>query len=376
LIFAPMIRVINLVDSIAKVNLGIFNAAIITAAELKSNHNVDSEIWYPADTAEDVLPDFNGATPVALQSLDTAYLQKVIQERNLSPATCLIISHGSWRYPTKWGAKLKSMDYKWMHVPQGMLEPWSMAQKAFKKKLYFTFVEKPAMRNADVVRAVSSSEGKNLRSVFSRVILLPNSVKLAQAGEKPNDGVVHYLFMGRLHAKKGILPLVKAWLASSLKNNPNAILHITGPDEGEAEKIGPLLAGVTNAKYYGGVYGEKKAAFLAQAHYFVLPTQSEGFPSALVEGMMKGALPIITTGCNFPEIEKKPFCELITTEEYSIKQALERTSAENNTSRIEKAKESWSFISSNYNTAHQAKVQFDFFSKILANTAILPGLIK
>jgi glycosyltransferase involved in cell wall biosynthesis len=371
-----MIRVINLVDSVAKVNLGIFNAAVITALELQKNHQVESEIWYPANTVEGSLPDFKGATPVALKGITISDLKQNIKDRDLNPATCLIISHGSWRYPSKWGAKFKSMDYKWMHVPHGMLEPWSMLQKALKKKIYFSLVEKPAIRNADVLRAVSSIEGRNLKKDFSRIIVIPNSVKYLDFQPKNNSDIIHFLFMGRMHAKKGVLPLVKAWIASSLKNNSSAMLHIAGPDEGEAEKIGPLLAGISNAKYYGGVYGAQKEELLVKAHYFVLPTQSEGFPTAVVEAIMNGTLPIITTGCNFPEMEDKDFCQMITTEEESIKNGLEITFSESVDSRQVKSKAGWEFISKNYNTTHLAKIQFEFFSKILANTANLPGLLK
>jgi glycosyltransferase involved in cell wall biosynthesis len=77
-------------------------------------------------------------------------------------------------------------------------------------------------------------------------------------------------------------------------------LIIAGPDEGELDKIRPFIKG--NIEYVGAVYGEKKRELLNCAHYYILPSFSEGFPSSVLEAMSAGAIPLISTGCNFQKV--------------------------------------------------------------------------
>lgn len=370
-----MLRVINLVDSLAPVNFGIFNAAISTADKLLSNHQIASEIWYPmASRKAGDLPELYGATHYGIADTSLKGLGKAIADRDLSPATCLIVSHGAWQFPTKWAHKMKQQDYKWMYVPHGMLEPWSMSQKAFKKKLYFSFVEKPAARNADVIRCVSTSEGQNLLNDFQRVLWIPNGVNQVELALK-SASTKHFLFLGRLHHKKGVLPLVLAWQQSRLNNDPSYVLHIAGPDEGEGEKIGPLIPKSSNIKFYGAVYGQQKADLLNLAHYFLLPSASEGFPTTVVETMAKGALPIISEGCNFNEVFQTPFSIKVEQEVTSIKQGLEKAADIDYGQFSKLSQAAGQFIEAGFTTSIIAAKQADSFSKLLAN-AMLPGLLK
>ncbi len=102
--------------------------------------------------------------------------------------------------------------------------------------------------------------------------------------------------------KKGIVPLVKAWLQSALLNNTACRLIIAGPDEGELPLIQSLITDATNIEYIGMVSGDAKDKLLASASYYLLPSFSEGFPTSLLEAMEKGAIPVITRGCNFNEV--------------------------------------------------------------------------
>ncbi|HCW06555.1 MAG TPA: hypothetical protein DGG95_04225 [Cytophagales bacterium] len=212
----------------------------------------------------------------------------------------IVVSHGCWKKPTRVAYQMKRRGFNWIYTPHGMLEPWSLANHRLKKIIYYHLFEKRYFRLADAVRAVSTREKENLERLLRRKVeLVENGVKMPVY--KPKQNTLQFLFMARLHFKKGIVPLVQAW--SRVMKGTSAKLFIAGPDEGELIKIRPFLN--ENIEYVGAVYGEDKVKLLQESNYYVLPSFSEGFPTSVVEAMSYGAIPLISAGCNFPEVFEK-----------------------------------------------------------------------
>jgi glycosyltransferase involved in cell wall biosynthesis len=300
-------RIINIVDRLDRVNFGVWNAAIATAGELKRQFGVDSEIWFPGSTNEAGEDELNGALPRPLERLDGAALKEMVRLAALDPARDVIVTHGCWQCPTRWGRILKEEGFSWMAVPHGMLEKWSVSQKRIRKWLYFHLIEKRSLQLADCIRAVGKPEYRNLQKHFARqLVRIPNGVPGQidpPVHRSISDGAT-FLFMARLHHKKGILELVEGWAASPLSTSPRHRLKIAGPDDGELSALRTFLGEhpeLVNVEYLGGVYGEAKKALLEQCHFYILPSQSEGFPTSVLEAMQQGLVPIISEGCNFPE---------------------------------------------------------------------------
>jgi len=211
-------RIINLIDNLSPVNFGIWNAALATAPMLMDRHNCKSYAWYPA--LEDV-PQLSQVEQRSFTAFGRTQMLEALEQGDFSPADTLIVSHGCWQFPTRWGHALHRMGYKWIMVPHGMLEPWSMQQKRLKKWLYFSLLERSLLAKADVIRAVGTPEFNNLQKMLSaKVALIPNGIpSLDQPFSEKPASPRHFLFMARLHHKKGLLPMVRAWLKSSLANN-------------------------------------------------------------------------------------------------------------------------------------------------------------
>jgi len=274
------------------------------------------------------------------------------------------VSHGCWRWPTQWGKWFRDFGFCWVYVPHGMLEPWSMQQKSWKKRPYFHFFEKPRAVLANAVRAVGAPEAQNLTKQFSNVVLIPNGVAgkdhIPQKEERP----LIFLFMARLHVKKGPLNLIKAWKNTNLNNSPDYELIMAGPDEGELAKIQTEMEGSSNISYVGAIYGSEKKKLLERAYFYVLPSLSEGFPTSVVEAMMNGLIPLLSSGCNFPEIFEKHLGIETGTSVASIQNALLKA--------IE-LKGEWSnfrqrgftLVNKKYGIDTIANLQYDCFSQIL-----------
>ncbi|MEM6522299.1 MAG: glycosyltransferase [Bacteroidota bacterium] len=285
-------RVIHLVDSLSRINFGVWNAMSVNFQILGITKQ---EIW-TFDNPEGY-SDIVGIKVFLISS------RKEIKD---VPDETVTISHGCWKSPTVLGERLKKGNKSWIAIPQGMLEPWSMQQKKWKKAIYFHLIEKKRLKKADALVAVSSVEKENLNKLFpnQKVVHIPNAI-ITQHYKKKAERPINFLFMARLHHKKGILPLVKAWLQSSLFGNPNYHLTIAGPDHGEKIKIDRLIQHLdlskANLNLMGAVYSGKKSDVLHRAHFYILPSFSEGFPSSLLEAVTHGCVPIYTVGCNFPE---------------------------------------------------------------------------
>ncbi|MCQ2975746.1 MAG: glycosyltransferase [Bacteroidales bacterium] len=302
-------KIINIVDRIDNVNFGIWNAAIFTANILKEKYGFESEIWFPNYKELPNNKEFYGALPLALDDLSVKNCEYLITSKSLDPKNTVIITHGVWRFPTRWGYCLKKHGFIWIYTPHGMLEPWGMKNKWLRKFIYFNFKEKIMVKSADLVRAVSSVEQGNLDKYFkNKTILIPNgthSFKSQPIIQKPKPYEI--LFLGRLNFKKSVLQLIEAFVESNLFLNNDFKLKVVGPDDGELINIQNFINKLHN-QYINleivpkSIRGQEKFDLLKNASFFILPSQSEGFPTSVVEAGMNGAIPIITDECNFPEL--------------------------------------------------------------------------
>jgi glycosyltransferase involved in cell wall biosynthesis len=113
------------------------------------------------------------------------------------------------------------------------------------------------------------------------------------------------LFMGRIHPKKGLDPLCRAW-AAVVRDFPEAILVIAGPDEvGTQASLDALVTRMginAHVKFVGLLTGDMKWSALKAADVFTLPSFSEGFSVAILEAMGMGTPVLVSRQCNFPEV--------------------------------------------------------------------------
>lgn len=317
-------RVINIVDSAEMINYGVWHAAVSNAEEL-GKRGIRVELWYPfTDPIKSIHP---AVAQVSLPSTAGSTLQKFISERALHPQEDIIVTHGCWQYPTRWGYALEKKGFKWIYVPHGMLEPWSMEQKKWKKRFFFYLFERRKALRAHVVRAVSKVEKANLNDFFpkGKIRFMPNGIKVIGVDQSFPTEPRRYLFLSRLHAKKNLLALARAWVSSSLNNDEHYQLFFAGPDQGELPGLRQYIQQSNNIIYVGSIYGEQKEELIRSSTFYVLPSFSEGLPSSLLEAMSAGLVPLITEGCNLPEVFTMELGARLSTDWESIKTVLEET---------------------------------------------------
>jgi glycosyltransferase involved in cell wall biosynthesis len=354
--------IINIVDSLDKINYGIWNAALSTADYLYDEYNIRSEVWHPRSkdfTQKDLYKT------VIFRQVKNGQENELFKQ--YKPKNAIIVTHGAWRFPTRWGAEAQKKGFKWVYTPHGMLEPWSRKKKWFKKWLYYQLLEKKLASQAKCIRAVGTPELQNLKKDFSQLTLIPNGILVPTNIEEKKKEVVSFLFLGRLHHKKQLKELVLAWSSSNLKNIKKAELIIAGPDQGESRFIEEVIKkeNIENIFIPGAIYGGDKIQILKKSHYFLLPSQSEGFPTSVVEGAGYGAIPIISEGCNFPEIFEKNIAYNSGIETSTIKASLEKAFEEFDKNFAKMSSDCHEFIKKSYDIKVIAGNQYKLYCELL-----------
>jgi len=200
------------------------------------------------------------------------------------------------------------------------------------------------------------------------VAVVPNGV------ERPLDVSVHdpesqlktALFMSRIHPKKGVYELVKAWG----KLRPSGWrLRIVGPDDGgHLKNIRELVVSLQLEGFVdvvGPLYGEARAREYASAHLFILPTYSENFGVAVTEALSYGVPVLTTKGAPWSFLVDCQCGWWIDTGEESLVSNLPKALSISDEERLKmgsKAKE----LASNFDWTNVARQTFSFYSKIIS----------
>lgn len=227
---------------------------------------------------------------------DVKYIRKKIVENKID----LIHLHGIWHPLGYWLSKVaREYNIPYIIQPRGMLENWSLNHKKLKKDLALKLYQNSVLFNASGFIATSSQEAQSIRNfdVSSPVAVIPNGVESAKTIGFPRDlsNPRIALFLARIHPKKGLFDLLRAW--ARLKPI-GWILRIVGPDENghlaEVESLASRLNLNHLVEFVGPVYDDERAHQYLSANLFILPTYSENFGLSIVEALSYG-LPVLTT---------------------------------------------------------------------------------
>jgi glycosyltransferase involved in cell wall biosynthesis len=226
--------------------------------------------------------------------------------------------HGLWEHSSAAAAhKARGAKKPYIISAHGMLEHWALAHKRIKKLIYAALVERSNLQAASCLHALTEMEAQDYRRFGLRnpIAVIPNGVEVpAQLSSKafldryPELlGKRLILFLGRIHYKKGVHILARAWSQIAMRW-PEARLVFAGPDSQDTQcaleqQIDSL--GITNrVKFTGMLNAEQKWSALAAADAFVLPSYSEGLSVSVLEAMGAGRPVIVTRECNLPAVSE------------------------------------------------------------------------
>jgi glycosyltransferase involved in cell wall biosynthesis len=183
--------------------------------------------------------------------------------------------------------------------PRGMVSPWALGHKRWKKELAWRGYQRRDLEGAAVLHATARQEAGDLRALGFRqpIAVIPNAVELpTDPPKRPERAPVKTaLFLSRVHPQKGLINLVQAWA----QVRPSGWrLHIAGPNEEnfkpELEREIARLGIGSDVKWSAAVHGDEKWALFGAADLFLLPSFTENFGMVVVEALASG-VPVITT---------------------------------------------------------------------------------
>jgi glycosyltransferase involved in cell wall biosynthesis len=255
--------------------------------------------------------------------------------------------HGLWRYPSIVVAQWHRRTGKpYIVHPHGMLDPWAVRNSHWKKALAALFYEKGMLRKSACIRALCQSEAESIRKFGLRnpICIIPNGMESPEIRNPksaiqnpPWTGLVApgqkvMLYLGRIHPKKGLVNLLKAWTEN--QGREAWVLALAGWDEaGHEQELKQLATRLdlawTDARdrgatgraqtkkpkpeitsqsskppsvvFLGPQFGNAKAACYSGCEAFILPSFSEGLPMVILEAWSHSKPVIMTPECNLPE---------------------------------------------------------------------------
>lgn len=222
-------------------------------------------------------------------------------------------------YPTQAAARLAIAGRRPLFYSQrGVFDPSRLQFRSWKKSLYVRLIERPIMRRATGLVALTPEEISSFQAlgVKTPVHLVPNGIDVTRFRREPhpasmaalgiNDAQQVVLFLARLHATKGPDVLVDAFIKIAA-HHPEAVLVLAGSDEqGVIEGLRPRIdAAGLGARVIcpGLITGERKLDLLARADLFALPSIGEGLSMAVLEALASATAVVISRECNLPIVE-------------------------------------------------------------------------
>jgi poly(glycerol-phosphate) alpha-glucosyltransferase len=223
--------------------------------------------------------------------------------------------HGLWKYCSvasqQWH---RQTGRPYVVHPHGMLESWAVRNAMWKKRIAALLYENQHLRQAACLRALTQAEAQSIRSygLSNPICVIPNGVDLPDLGESnaktqsANRKTV--LYLGRLHPKKNISNLIRAWNETfNLQGGSGEhwVLAIAGWDQGGYEaqlrQLTTDLGLLTSVIFLGPQFGADKSECYRACDAFILPSLSEGLPMTVLEAWAHAKPVLMTPECNLPE---------------------------------------------------------------------------
>ena len=310
---STVVRIAHLVPPGVHAYSGLLTALVhLAAAQARRGHRV--ELWqpgpWPGDASDlDVELMDAGVTRVAFTRRGgSAWLDGDALRATAAREADLVHLHGVFNpFNNRIAARLR---VPYVVSPHGGYALESLAYHAIRKRVFSRLFERPMLRGARMVCALTSAEASELRryGYTGSVAVVPNGVTMAQAvptGEAlrlelgwPRDGRVA-LYVGRLDVRAKRLDA----LVSAIARSPGWRLALVGGEFRNGVRTLLELAtrvGVSDrVRVVPPKRGHDLHATLTSADLFVLVSRSEGLPMALLEAAVRGVPSLVS-----PEVER------------------------------------------------------------------------
>lgn len=254
-------------------------------------------------------------------------------KRNISHYDAVII-HGIWQYHSIASSKIaREHNIPYLVFSHGMLDPWfskAYPMKHLKKSIYWKLFENKVFKFANYSCFTCEDEKRLAHKSFKPFQTIPLVSGLGIKDPLQSLGVQshlykssfpylkenpYFLYLGRIHDKKGIDLILEAFceLSKNAEMNDNYQLVIAGPKDGVGYKelleknIRSFPDSIQQRIHFTGmVTGELKWSLLEHAKLMLLPSHQENFGIVVAEALALSVPVLISNQVNiWREIEQE-----------------------------------------------------------------------
>lgn len=230
--------------------------------------------------------------------------------RDLLQPGAVVVVHGLWQYHALAAARAaRAAHVPLLVYPHGMLDPWALRQSRWLKCAAWWAFNRKVFRQAAGVCFTTEDERRLAAPMLGKIrgsqVIVPLGVEEPPESPKvlkAEFGSAHpalagrrvFLFLGRLHPKKGCDMLLQAFARWQATDDPGRTVHLrlVGPPHSpqyQAELEQQCLALGLNlgqdVSFAGNVAGRDKWRELAAAEVLVLPSHQENFGIVVAEAL-------------------------------------------------------------------------------------------
>ena len=250
---------------------------------------------------------YSARTRIAFSRHSARHLKSILRSREVT----VLHDHGAWQWFNH--AAVSAANEIGIPVvlsPRGMLMKWPMSKSVFRKKILLFLFQRRDFGRVQAFIATSDEEAADLRVLGFRqpIAVIPNGVSVPEGRghTTQNSSVRRMVFLSRIHPKKGLANLLRAW---ALVRPRNWRLVIAGPSErghdNELETLAAALNITSEVEFPGAIHEANKVQFLESAAIVILPSESENFGMVIAESLAVGRPVIASTGTPWASLAEK-----------------------------------------------------------------------
>lgn len=247
--------------------------------------------------------DFRDA-PILSRLRVSTKLSEAIHVDALSGAT--LHMHGLWQMPNLYPARAaRKYGVPLILSPRGMLGAEALAFSRTRKRAFWALAQERAVKQVNCFHATCEAEAEDIRraGLSAPIAIIPNGIDIQPTLAKLAGKSV--LYLGRVHPKKGIDRLIRAW-GMIADRYPAWTLRIVGPSEiGCRDELESLVHTLRTPRviFEGPLFGSDKYDAYSAAGVVVLPTLNENFGMVVAEALATGVPVISTKGAPWSGLE-------------------------------------------------------------------------
>jgi glycosyltransferase involved in cell wall biosynthesis len=224
--------------------------------------------------------------------------------------------------------------------PHGMLDPWSLSQGRWKKRLYLALRQRRNLNRAAALCFTTETERRLTEPLGLRPpsIVEPLGIDLSEFEGLPRKGAFRsrypeigdrpmLLYLSRIHPKKGLDLLIPAF--ASLENE-RVMLVIAGPDSDDGykarvEQMARDRHVPDRVVFTGMLYGAERIEAMVDADLLTLPSYQENFGIVVPESLAAGTPVVISDQVNMHDfVTRGEVGEVVPTDVARLTDALNR----------------------------------------------------